>query len=57
MGFNHAALFEAVAGAVPDREAIVFRDRRLTFEAVVERVNRLATALLERGVAPAPASL
>ena len=52
MGFNHAALFEAVAGAVPDREAIVFRDRRLTFEAVVERVNRLATALLERGVRP-----
>lgn len=52
MGFNHAALFEVVAGAVPEREAIVFRDRRLTFEAVVDRVNRFASALLDRGVRP-----
>jgi 3-oxocholest-4-en-26-oate---CoA ligase len=52
MGFNHAALFEVVAGAVPEREAIVFRDRRLTFAAVAERANRVASALLERGVRP-----
>jgi fatty-acyl-CoA synthase len=50
MGFNHAAVFDAVAGAVPDRECIVFGDLRLTFAQVQERANRLANLLLERGL-------
>ena len=41
MSFNHAALFEVIARAVPDREAIVFRDRRLTYADVVRRSGSL----------------
>ncbi|MGH9137281.1 MAG: acyl-CoA synthetase [Acidimicrobiales bacterium] len=57
MSHNHAALFDAVARAVPDREAIVFGDRRLTYGRLLDRTNRLANALLDMGVrAPAPRS-
>jgi 3-oxocholest-4-en-26-oate---CoA ligase len=57
MGFNHAALFEVVARAVPQRPAIVFRDRRLSYAEVAERVNRFASALVDRGVRrPTPRS-
>ena len=50
MGFNHAAVFDAVAGAVPDRECIVFGDLRLTYAQVQERANRLAHLLLAHGL-------
>jgi len=50
--FNMADLFESVADTVPDREALVCRDRRLTFRQLDERANRLAHHLRERGVAP-----
>lgn len=57
MGYNHASLFDAVASAVPEREAIVFRDRRLTYGQLLERSNRFANALLGFGVRePAPRS-
>ena len=49
MSFNHAALFEVIARAVPDREAIVFRDLRLTYADVARRSDRFAAALIERG--------
>lgn len=45
-----ATLLEAVAEAVPDRECIVWRDRRLTWGEVAERSRRLANGLLDAGV-------
>ncbi len=49
MEFSIAAAHEAIAAVIPDRECIVFRDRRLTFAEVTERSRRLANALLARG--------
>ena len=37
MDLNLALAHEAIAAAVPDRECIVFRDRRLTWREVTER--------------------
>ena len=51
MEFNLADLFESVADAVPDYEALVCGDRRLTYAALDERATRLAHALTARGVA------
>lgn len=50
--FNLADLFEAVAAAVPGREAVVCGPRRLTYAELDGRANRLAHALLDRGVVP-----
>lgn len=50
MRYNHAELFRAVAAAAPQRDCIVFRDRRLTYTDVAERVNRLANLLLAHGI-------
>jgi acyl-CoA synthetase (AMP-forming)/AMP-acid ligase II len=49
MDFNLADVTDAIAATVPDREAIVFRDRRITYGQLRDRTNRLANALLERG--------
>jgi fatty-acyl-CoA synthase len=43
-------LHRALVQAIPDREALVFRDRRLTHRALAERVHRLANLLLARGL-------
>ncbi len=40
----------AVARAVPDREAIVFRDRRLTYAQLADRTQRLANLMKRRGL-------
>jgi acyl-CoA synthetase (AMP-forming)/AMP-acid ligase II len=49
--FNLADIFELVAGAVPDREAVVCGATRLSFAALDERANRVASALAaERNV-------
>ena len=48
--FNLADLFELVADAVPEREALVCGDRRFTYAQLDERATRLAHALAERGV-------
>ncbi len=45
-----ATLQEAIGEAVPDRECIVWRDRRLTWGAVTERTRRLANGLLDAGI-------
>jgi len=50
MEFNLADLFESVADAVPEREALVAGERRLTYGHLDERATRLAHALTERGV-------
>ena len=42
MDFNLADIFESVADTVPDREALVFGDRRLTYAELDQRANRLA---------------
>ncbi|MEM7405552.1 MAG: AMP-binding protein [Pseudomonadota bacterium] len=47
MPFNVAAINAAIAATVPDRDAIVFRDRRVTYASLNERANRLANVLLE----------
>ena len=52
MGFNLAALFEAVVDRIPDREAIIVGDLRLTYGRLDERANRLANALTASGVRP-----
>ncbi|MFD5177071.1 AMP-binding protein [Nocardia sp. NPDC058379] len=50
MRYNHAALFAGVAAATPDRDCLVFRDRRLTYREVAGRVDRLANLLLSHGI-------
>jgi fatty-acyl-CoA synthase len=48
--FSFAEVHEAVAAAVPDREAIVAGPRRLTFGGLAERSCRLANLLSGRGL-------
>jgi len=50
--FNLADIWEAVADRVGDREAVVCGERRLTYDELEERANRLAHALVDRGVEP-----
>ncbi|MCU0273551.1 MAG: acyl-CoA synthetase [Acidimicrobiales bacterium] len=52
MSFNLSELFERVADAVPDREALVTPSRRLTYRQLDERANRLAHHLAGVGVRP-----
>jgi fatty-acyl-CoA synthase len=47
---NLAAVHEAIAAAVPDRECIVWRDRRLPWAEVTDRTRRLAAVLREAGL-------
>ena len=37
MDFSLAQVFDAVAEAIPDREALLFREHRLTYRALRER--------------------
>ena len=48
--FNLGRVFETVAATVPEREAIVWGDRRLTYVALRDRSRRLATFLRDRGL-------
>jgi acyl-CoA synthetase (AMP-forming)/AMP-acid ligase II len=50
MELNLGDLYEALAAAIPDRPAIVFRDRRWSFAQLNERTNRLANHLRDRGL-------
>ena len=47
---NLAVIHEAIAAAIPDRECIVFRDRRLTWSQVTDRTRRLADVLRRQGL-------
>jgi len=49
MAFNLAEINEAIAAAIPDRECIVFRDRRLTWNDFTRRTRRLANLLIRHG--------
>ncbi|WP_413754280.1 non-ribosomal peptide synthase/polyketide synthase [Streptomyces sp. R-74717] len=46
------SLFEARARATPDAPAVVFEDTALTYRELNRRANRLAHALIARGVGP-----
>jgi acyl-CoA synthetase (AMP-forming)/AMP-acid ligase II len=48
--FNIADLFEMVADKVPEREALICGDTRLTFAQLEERANRLAHFLKNQGI-------
>jgi 3-oxocholest-4-en-26-oate---CoA ligase len=48
--FNIAEVFAAVAAANPDRDCIVFGDRRCTFAQTSERARRFARALHDWGL-------
>ena len=50
MEFNLADVFEAVASAVPDTEAVVWGGLRLTYADLDERANRLANVLASAGL-------
>ena len=52
MEYNLADLWERVVDTVPDHEALVCGDRRLTFAEEDERATRLANALAARGIGP-----
>ncbi len=47
---NLAVIHEAIAAAIPERECIVFRDRRLTWSQVTDRTRRLADVLRRQGL-------
>jgi len=48
--FNLAALNEAIAAAIPERECLVFRDRRFTWAQFADRTRRLGNYLGGRGL-------
>ncbi len=50
MDFNLAAVNEAIAEVIPDREAIVFRDRRFTYADFNDRTRRFANLLIGHGL-------
>jgi acyl-CoA synthetase (AMP-forming)/AMP-acid ligase II len=50
--FSLADLFECVADRVPEREAVVWGDTRLTFGQFDERATRLAHGLASLGIGP-----
>ena len=48
--FHFAQVNETIAAAIPDREALVWRDRRLTHRVLAERSRRFANVLVSRGL-------
>ena len=50
MEYNLADLFESVVRAVPDNPALVCGNRKLTYEQLDERANKLASFLKDKGV-------
>src|SRR5438309_6342106 len=52
MEFNLADIFESVVDVIPDREAIVCEDDRLTYAGLEEKANRLGHHLQAQGVEP-----
>jgi 3-oxocholest-4-en-26-oate---CoA ligase len=50
MDFSLAEVFDAVADAIPDRDCLAFRDKKLSYSALRERSRRLANYLLSRGL-------
>ena len=51
-GHRVADIVEACAARVPDKVAVIEGERRLSYAALVDQVNRLAAALLRMGLKP-----
>ena len=47
---NLAAIHEAIAAVAPDRECLIFRDRRFTWSQTTDRTRRLASVLRAHGL-------
>ncbi|MDH3211485.1 MAG: acyl-CoA synthetase [Myxococcales bacterium] len=47
---NLAVIHEAIAAAIPERECLVFRDRRFTWAQITDRTRRLADVLRRHGL-------
>ncbi len=47
---NLAAMHEAIAEAVPDRDCLIFRDRRYSWRDINDRTRRLGSVLREHGL-------
>ena len=52
MEFNIATLMESIADVIPDNEAVVSGDVRLTYKQLDERANRFAHVLKGQGIGP-----
>ena len=50
LDYNLATINEAIAQAIGDREAIIFRDRRFTYADFTRRTRRLANIFIEHGL-------
>ncbi len=48
--FNLALIHEAIAERIPEREAIVFRDRRFSWRELTDRTRRLADLMRGHGL-------
>ena len=48
--FNLSSVFSAVAGAVPDQDMLVWRERRLTYREADRRIDALAAHLRTAGL-------
>lgn len=49
-GFNIATVFEEIAKAIPDKDALVWRDRRLSYRELSRRSTGLAHYLVSQGL-------
>lgn len=47
---NLAAMHEAIAAVAPDRECLIYRDRRFTWSQTTDRTRRLASVLRAHGL-------
>jgi 3-oxocholest-4-en-26-oate---CoA ligase len=50
MDFSVPQVLRAIGATRPNDEAVVFRDRRLTWNDLIERTNRLANVLVDHGL-------
>jgi acyl-CoA synthetase (AMP-forming)/AMP-acid ligase II len=50
MEFNLADMLESIADAIPDQEAVICGDTRLTYKQLDERATRLAHYFLDNGI-------
>ena len=50
LNLNLATINEAISANVPEREAIVFRERRITYRELNRRTRKLANLLLNQGL-------
>jgi 3-oxocholest-4-en-26-oate---CoA ligase len=57
VGLNTGPIVEALGDLVPDREAIVWEDRRITYGSLADRARRLARVLQRAGLGARPGGM